>query len=88
MRINVYTYRETPYFDFDIDANSTGFSVMNFLMDLYAGYAKTALESGNYELAKEMCAETISIRAAIDDAKEKLATIESQRKADEDAETE
>ena len=85
--ISVYEYQNKPYFNIDIDADLTGFAMMELMINEFANLAKEALVSGDYEEALTNCRTAKEFQNAVKKAKDMLAEKEAE-KEDEKAESE
>lgn len=69
---NTYEYSGKPYFSIDIDADLTGFCMIELIQNEYAKLAKDYLEERNYDGAMECCQIVNAIQKSIDKARECL----------------
>lgn len=76
--VSVYEYQNKPYFNIDIDADLTGFAMMELLIGEFAKLAKEALEEGNYSETKDLCSMANKYSEAVQKAKDMLAESEVQ----------
>ena len=87
MSVFVYDYNNAPNFSIDLNADLTGFAMMELMINEFANLAKEALVSGDYEEALTNCRTAKEFQDAIQKAKDMLAEKEAE-KEDEKAESE
>ena len=81
--IRAYDFKDTPYFDINIDADITGMCLVEMLRDELAKLAKEFLNDDNFEDAVKYCKTANDFQKEMDRARKILAEKETN-----DAETE